>query len=141
MKWLVTVFLLVLIVSGCGNKIPEPQYNQKTPEVLGRGHSASAESIKPDGDRGFEAKYFMKGNSLYVDCFLRGFSLSPSYGKERAKIRCYMDGKRIADYQTAAFIVKKMPQGRHEMLLEILKANGQPAGLKKGFTVEVNSDI
>ncbi|PLT34323.1 hypothetical protein [Bacillus sp. V5-8f] len=141
MKWLVHLIWLVLILTACGNNIPEPQINQDKQGVQSRSHSASAKSISPRGGRGFQAKYFLKGNSLYVECFLKEFTFSPSDEKESVKVRLYLDGKKLADYRTAAFVVKKMPRGRHDILMQIVKVNGEPVGLEKRFTVQIDSGI
>lgn len=140
MKWLFTLVTLLLIATACGNKIPEPENNSNKKDFLDN-QTASAASLRPNGDEDFEVRYYSRGNSLYVDCFLKDFAFSSKAKKQRAQVRFYLDGKKINDYKTAAFIVKGIPEGQHHIKLEILHENGKPAGLGKNFTVNIDSAI
>ncbi|MDQ0217199.1 hypothetical protein ELQ35_08300 [Peribacillus cavernae] len=140
MRLLISLFTLLLIVSACGRNIPEPENKEKKIGLLEHS-TASAASIQSPAAEDFDVKYFVKGNFLYVDCFLKDFSFSPSTKKQQAIVRLYMDGRKVNDYNTAAFIVRTIPEGKHQINLEILDKNGKPAGLEKKFIIEINSDI
>jgi hypothetical protein len=140
MKVLISVFTLLVIVSACGNKLPEPENGSKKIGFLAH-PQASAASIQAQNDESFDVKYFVKENSLYLDCFVKDFTFSPLPNKEQASIRLYVDGRKLNDYDTAAFVVKSIPTGRHEIKLEIFHKNGKPAGLAKSFNVNIHSAI
>ncbi|RFU61173.1 hypothetical protein [Bacillus sp. V59.32b] len=140
MKLLISLCALLMIVSACGQKIPEPENKSKKIGFIEH-PAAQVASFKINSLEEFEVKHFIKGNSMYVECFLKNFAFSQSSKKRRAFTRMFLDGRKINDYRTAAFVVKAIPEGKHEVKLEIYDENGKPTGLVKKFIVEIHSTI
>lgn len=138
MKMLISLCGLLMIVSACGHKMPEPE--NKSKEAGFPGHpSVQAASSKINSDDSFEVKHFIKGNALYVECFLKDFSFTPLSKEQGAFIRMSLDGREFDDYHRAAFVAKAIPFGKHEVNLEIYDENGKPPGLEKKIIVEIHS--
>jgi hypothetical protein len=105
-------------------------------------HSIVSSSFpRDDGDDRFSVKIITKGNRVYVDCFVKEYAFDKGSNKQQAKIRMYIDGKKLDDYQTAAFIVKDVPEGSHKVKIEIVDAAGEPSGLSKEFILHIDSII
>ncbi len=121
-KW-IGLFVLLMILSGCRQELPEP-------EVINAQASEQAQLMK--------VHHTMQGNSLLIECFVPSISFSPTNGtNEQAKIRLSINGQFHSEYETAAFIVKNVPKGKHRIKLDIVKLDNEPLGMSKQFLVTV----
>ncbi|MFK4998063.1 hypothetical protein ACI2OX_13865 [Bacillus sp. N9] len=48
-----------------------------------------------------------------------------------------INGKVYKQYDTAAFIVKNVRPGTHDLVVEVVKPNNQPTGIKSAFSVTI----
>lgn len=80
-----------------------------------------------------------KGNNVFVECILTGISFRQTDQKDRkvGKLVIWLDGKRTKEVNAAAFIIKGLPPGRHEVKLEVVDLNNQSYGLTNEFLVNI----
>jgi hypothetical protein len=80
-----------------------------------------------------------KGSNVFVECILTGISFRQTEQKDRkvGKLVIWLDGKRAKEVNSAAFIIKGLPPGRHEVKLEVVDLNNQPYGLTNEFLVNI----
>ncbi len=81
----------------------------------------------------------IKDNNVFVECILSGISFRESEQKNQkiGKLVIWLDGKREKEVNTAAFIIKGLKPGNHEVKLEVVDLNNVPYGLTKEFLVNI----
>ncbi len=92
-------------------------------------------------DQNFSVKTFVKGNDVYIECYVRDYQFTQSNQKEVASISVFIDGKKHSERNTAAFIIKDMPNGMHTIKLELMKDKETKIGLTRQFDVHIQSAI
>jgi hypothetical protein len=92
-----------------------------------------------DGNFEMTVKEQVKGNDVYVECIVSGFDFSDRGDKKSGQgyINLYLNGHKIDEIYTAAFIIKGLPEGEHEVTLELVKNDGTPYGMKEKFEVTI----
>lgn len=126
MKIMAICFIVLLFAGGCAHRLPEPESMKA---------KASEESID---QKTFTVHENLKGSTLFIECIVPSISFSNQSGKKnQGKARLYMNGTFHSEHTTAAFIVKDLPKGVHDMKIEIVNLNNEPIGLSKEFSVTI----
>lgn len=84
----------------------------------------------------------VKGNDVYIECIIPGFSFVADGVKKTMKrgeghLHLHVNGKKAMDVNQAAFILKGLPKGKHEIKLELVHNNQKPYGIDDTFTVHI----
>ncbi|MEH7177298.1 hypothetical protein [Neobacillus vireti] len=81
-----------------------------------------------------------KDNNVFVECIVTGISFRESDQKFQkvGKFVVWLDGKRSQEVNSAAFIIKDLSPGRHEIKLEVVDLNNKPYGLTNEFMVNIS---
>lgn len=92
--------------------------------------------------KAMKINYTVKGRDVYVECIVPGFSFVSDGEKSNRKdgeghIHVYANGKKIEDVNQAAFIIKGLPKGTHEITLQFVHNNQQPYQYHEKFTVDI----
>ncbi|MEC1640832.1 hypothetical protein P9E76_09700 [Schinkia azotoformans] len=98
---------------------------------------AMASNINP-----MSVKHQVKGKDIYVECVISNFTFSK---KDHKKInqngfgymQLYLNNQKIDNIYTAAFIVKGLPAGKHQIKLELVHNDGTPYNIQKEFDVTI----
>lgn len=139
MKRMILVLTVLMAATGCGKKIPEPENVTATTTI--QGSDLKAATTVQTVDEEFQVKTFVKGNSVFVECYLNGYSFSGDDSKQLASISVLIDNHKKIDMHTAAFILKDIPHGLHKIKLEVLNDSGQKTGLNKEIEVHITSSM
>ncbi|MFJ7829961.1 hypothetical protein ACQKIC_09430 [Peribacillus sp. NPDC046944] len=139
MKRMIIVLTVLMAATGCGKKIPEPK-NVSAASVSDLKAATTVQSAQTM-DEDFQVKTFVKGNSVYVECYLNDYSFSGDTSKQLATVSVLLDDKKRINKHTAAFILKDIPHGAHKIRLEILNDSGQKTGLNKEIEVHITSTM
>jgi hypothetical protein len=95
----------------------------------------------PLTDRDWSVKYRVKNKGIYFENVITRFSFQGSDSKltsnKNGYIAVFIDGKWKMNVHQSIFIVKQMPQGKHEVSLRLKKKDGTDYGLKKNIYVHV----
>ncbi|TYR82609.1 hypothetical protein FZC66_03165 [Priestia megaterium] len=75
----------------------------------------------------------VKGNNVYVECIIDGFSFANDQGFLQVKI----DGKSIEQVKQAAFVLKNLSKGSHDITIELMKTETESYHLMNAFTVDI----
>jgi hypothetical protein len=141
-KMIVAFSASIIMLFGCQKKIPEPEnkiipmesvvyYGQDVIETTG---NALVEK--------WHVQHFVKGNDLFIECFVKGMSFSQSASrKTRASIVLYVDGKKSKEIGTAAFIVKGLSEGKHTISLYLYNGTERNFISKKEFIVHIKNSL
>jgi hypothetical protein len=80
-----------------------------------------------------------KGNNVYVECILSGISFreSDQNGQKVGKLIIWLDGKKTQEVNSAAFIIKGLPPGKHEVKLEVVDLKNKSYGITNVFLVNI----
>ena len=132
------IFLLVLVVvSGCRPHIPAPKNGSQLFHHL-FGTQTKAATL-PNQD--FLVKTFVKGDEVYVECYVKEYHFSQTNHQDWVTITVFMDGKKDSQQSTAAFIIKHVSSGKHTITLDVVNKQGERIGLTKSFDVHIQSTI
>lgn len=88
----------------------------------------------------FQVGFSTKGTSVFVDCYTREYSFTPNSEKPLASVLVYVDGKKMDEMRTAAFIVKDLPQGKHRIKVKLIDDQKQTTYTKE-FSVQIQSSL
>ncbi|MGG4266458.1 hypothetical protein [Peribacillus simplex] len=141
MRKLIVVLTVLMAASGCGKKIPEPENSGVALQGEPSLKAATTVSSVRNSDEDFRVKTFVKGSSVYVECYLKNYVFSETNSEQLATVSVFIDNQKKVDMRTAAFILKDLPNGMHKIKLEILNASGEKTGLQKEFEVHITSSI
>jgi hypothetical protein len=86
-------------------------------------------------------KHHIRNQDVYVECYIPNFTFKEKGGnkvKGEGHITVHVDGKKVDDMNTAAFIVKGLDKGVHEMTVEVVHNDSTSYNLKKTWTVSIN---
>lgn len=88
----------------------------------------------------FQVGFSIKGTSVFVDCYTREYSFTPNSEKPLASVLVYVDGTKMDEMRTAAFIVKDLSQGKHRIKVKLIDGQKQTTYTKE-FTVHIQSSL
>ncbi|MFE4811055.1 hypothetical protein ACFQ9Y_07825 [Peribacillus simplex] len=141
MRKLILALTVLMAASGCGKKIPEPENSGVAMQDVSTHKAATTVSSIRNSDEDFRVKTFVKGNSVYVECYLKNYGFSDSNPEQLATVSVFIDNQKKVDMKRAAFILKEVPNGMHKIKLEVLNGSGEKTGLKKEIEVHITSSI
>ncbi|MBS4193869.1 carbohydrate-binding protein [Lederbergia citri] len=122
-KMMVCLFLFVLL-TGCRNKLPEPE------SMIAE---ASDQINRPEI---MNIRHIVEGRNIKIECIVTGVSFVSS-DKSNGKILLYVDGKQYGEYTTPAFIVKNLEPGTHRLKIEVVNHNRLSYGINRQFLVTI----
>lgn len=133
---LISVVLLLLLAS-CTNDKPTPEGvthdTVPTIEVLNMQGLSSANGKKTG--HSMSVRHHVRGNRVYVECYVSHFTFSDGSGYLQLSI----DGKKVKKLRTAAFVIKDLSKGKHQIKVELVKNNHSKQVLKKEWTVNIHN--
>ena len=120
---------LLILMSGCKEKMPEPESFTFTKKVEAANTDQKTMSIK----------HMVQGNQVYIECIVPDVTFtSEKKGATKGKIVVRSNtGNLYKEYHTAAFVLKGLPKGVHLLNVEIVGKNNRSLGLKKQFYVTI----
>lgn len=125
------LILLVLVLAGCKEDMPEP-------ESFGTEISAEAATISQQDKAEITVRHIVQGSHVYVECIVPGVTFtSGKSSSKKGKIVVSVDGKRYNEYHTAAFVIKGLNKGIHYVKLEILGEDNKSLDLQKQFYITI----
>ncbi|WP_260284178.1 hypothetical protein [Peribacillus aracenensis] len=141
MRKLILALTVLMAAAGCGKKIPEPENSGVAMQDVSTVTAATTVSSIRNSDEDFRVKTFVKGNSVYVECYLKNYGFSVSNPEQLATVSVFIDNQKKVNMKTAAFILKDVPNGMHKIKLEVLNGSGEKTGLQKEIEVHITSSI
>jgi hypothetical protein len=89
-----------------------------------------------------DVTHALKENDLYLSLKVEGFSFSlENMGKEKrpgeGHVHLYLDGKKVAKIFEPQYVLKDLPSGHHEVVVELAHNNHESYGVKKSLHVTV----
>ncbi|MFD2704927.1 hypothetical protein [Salibacterium lacus] len=84
-------------------------------------------------------QYKIKKQHVYVECVLPDFPLAENEKKGHGFLRVKIDGKTAAKMGQAAFVLKHLPPGKHEITIEPISYQNSSNKDTASFEVEIPS--
>lgn len=135
MKKVLFVFVISLLIMGCQQSKDYSSNVQVIPD-----QTATFEVLaKEDEGLNMTVREQLKGNDLYVECIVSNFTFSNRDKKDSGQgyLNLYLNGKKIDEIFTPAFIIKGLPTGNHKITLELVHNNGSSYGVKKELEISI----
>ncbi|MCQ6275145.1 hypothetical protein JMM81_09240 [Bacillus sp. V3B] len=129
MYYIMPLLLLSLLV-GCQNDIPEPETKDISFQLDKAVQASGYQVVQADP---FFVKHQVKGKNVYIECMVKDIS----FRNNGAKIVLSIDGKKNKEIKQAAFIVKELQSGTHQLKLELFKQNEHSAKAIKEIEVVI----
>lgn len=119
---MIMIIVSLIIVTGCDNKIPEPETIVAEASEVQKDHSL------------FSLRHIIQDNDVKIECIVPTVSFN-KMDDQAAKIRLYIDNRFYNEYDTAAFVVKNVQSGSHNFRIEVVSLDNQSLGLSRNFLV------
>ncbi|OEH93952.1 hypothetical protein BFG57_10675 [Bacillus solimangrovi] len=101
-------------------------------------HEATLKQMQTD-NQSIKVKHSVKGNDVYVECYIPDFHFinkgETARKNSEGYIQLSLNGQRIDNIYTAAFIVRGLPAGKHELKIALVKNEERAYGVEK--TIEI----
>lgn len=135
-RWV--TMLLFLLITACTNDKPEPEgfkfhqkENKQAKMVVGAMKNES---------RNFQVRHHVNGNNVYVECYIPNFTFN---GQKQSKkegeghLMVFVDGKKMSDIYSAAFVIKGLAKGNHLIKVELAYNDSTSYKLSKEWKVNI----
>ncbi len=130
---MVFVFLIGLLLNACHKDIPDPEVKREVSIVPM--HTVRAENdvvvLGMKSEQSFSVQHHVKENNVYVECFIPDISFT----NRNTSLIVSVDGKQKKVVTTAAFIIKGLSKGSHQIQLQVVEKNQRREDMKKNFEV------
>jgi hypothetical protein len=124
--------MILTILVSCQNDKPKPEtkrgFSLVSPEKVFASSFVTEEVEDP-----FFVKHHVKGRDVYIECIVKG----ASFREKNAKIIVYIDGKKEEEKTNAAFVLKGLEPGKHQIQLQLKKAKNSNSAIIEEFNVLV----
>ncbi|WP_078547352.1 hypothetical protein [Litchfieldia alkalitelluris] len=143
MKQGIFIVLSFFIVAGCTNDKPVPEASYPV-EVDFKEDNVSEQNIQqvstmkvnPERNRLMIQKEVV-GKNVYVECFISNFSFRKNnLNEDFGFIELFVDGKKVDEIMTAAFIIKGLTKGTHLIRVDLNKVSADRT-LSEEFEVTI----
>jgi len=84
----------------------------------------------------FFVKYKVNGKEVFIECIVQGVTFRDN-AANKGKILLYVDGVKKEEISSAAFIVRGLPSGTHQLKLEVVQADDSQLQMTKEFYVTI----
>ena len=107
-------------------------------ETGGAGQAADESRPAPT----LEVSHHLEKNELHLQLKVTSFAFSvENMGKDNrfgeGHVHIYVDGKKIAKAFEETYVVKDLPSGKHDIVVELAHNNHDSYGIKQEFSVNV----
>ncbi|KAB7707947.1 hypothetical protein F9802_04325 [Bacillus aerolatus] len=130
MKWMIMI-VTVIVLAGCKQNFPEPEAISPSASV--------SEAEAQANNNNWTVRHLLRGQSVFVELVVPGVSFSGNGTNSQTKgqVSVYVNGHHYNTYHTAAFIVKGLAPGKHQVDIKLTDARNRPLGYEKTFTVSI----
>ncbi|MCA1053391.1 hypothetical protein LCM10_00230 [Rossellomorea aquimaris] len=125
MKKIICLMLMLMVVSGCKDDMPEP-------ETFSFSHKAHAKES-------LSIKHIVQGNQVFIECIVPDVTFTSSRkGAKKGKIIVTSNTNGLyKEFYTAAFVVRNLPKGNHILTVEVVSPGNKSLGIKKQLYVTI----
>jgi hypothetical protein len=144
LKKYIGLFILPFLLTtvGCTNDKPHPETNTRVIPVKVEGvrNIPYVEVSTMQNQRSIDVKHQIKANDVYVECIVSNFTFTKDKEKNvdgEGHIELFLNGEKVDEISTAAFIIKELPFGNHTIRLELVHNNSMKYNISQDFKVSI----
>ncbi|WP_027408251.1 hypothetical protein [Anoxybacteroides tepidamans] len=118
------------VLAACTNHKPEPETMYEAIPT------ASAQGVQT-----IHVKHDVRGKDVFIECIIGNFSFKKGTRRKvegEGHIDVYLNGQKINEVFTAAFILRGLPTGKHKVHLELVHNDGSKYGVSYDFEADVS---
>ncbi len=136
---IVLICLFTMMLSGCKEEQQKPESEvgseAEVVEVL------SHQTVSKHKGLSMAVHHSIKGSDIYMECIVTpDFQFSGDRKNKKhgeGKVAVYLDNKRWDTFSSGAFILKGVPEGKHEIKIKLLHNDQSEYGIEETFHVEI----
>lgn len=141
MKRMIALFICASLIPLNGAFAHEPAVNQSNLTIISL-QSTGVVSVSASDERTLTVTHEVRDGDVYVECFIDGFLFSEEkagtqHQEGEGHFRLYVDDEHIDTLYQAAFIVKGLSSGDHDIQVVIVKNDRTPYDLEKAVQVHI----
>lgn len=133
------LIFMIISLTACQKDLPKPEtkgmlWPTKSAQI------AHASDFATQYKEPFQVQYYLKGNNVLIECMISNFSFRNNHENSKLQtgiMHVYVDGKKVKEVSSAAFIIKDLHRGNHRVSLQIIKHNGEKTSLKKELIITI----
>lgn len=134
-KRLIFRLLLLIAVAAC---IEWFLYANKETQTGADAENVHTQQVAPT----LAVKHSLEQDDLKLQLAVTNFSFSlENMGKDNkhgeGHVHLYLDGKKVAKVFESSYVLKDIPSGKHEVMVELAHNNHESYGVSERFSVEV----
>ena len=133
------ILIFLLAAAGCNNNKPQPETKVLIEEIAGQ--SSTVPVMSQARQRVMNVKHEIRGSDLYIECIVANFSFKSGKGEKvdgEGHINVYLNGQKVDEVSTAAFVIKGLPTGKHRVRLELVHNDSSQYGISHEFEVNIS---
>ncbi|MDQ0231296.1 hypothetical protein [Metabacillus malikii] len=135
------IVIVCLVLTACAKDRPKADILEVQPlhvtdinseEVI----QVSQQNIKSE----LKLNFHIRNQDVFVESYIPNFSFKEKGGQKKngeGYLAVYVDGKLIDEIDTAAFVVKNLPIGKHVLTVEVFHNDSTTYHLKESFDVNI----
>ncbi|MDP4161552.1 MAG: hypothetical protein Q8906_01580 [Bacillota bacterium] len=134
--------VMLILFSGCQRYLPELKTK---PVIAVSGQIVMAQNedvpaITSAKEEIFSVSYKISGRNVLIECFVPDVSFRNNDERklQLGKIAVWIDGKKLEEVRSAAFMLKNLSLGNHRIKLELLKLTNESYGADREFLVSIS---
>jgi len=128
-------FPVFLFVTGSG--IDSPVSDSSIQKSTSHFFSQPVQNIHYSSKEEVHIHHVVKGNKLYVDCKVNGYSFREDNESKRVKVKVEINGAE-QEYYSAAFVVSNLKEGKNKIKVSIVDTTANTSIQSKTFEVMVS---
>jgi uncharacterized protein (UPF0333 family) len=139
LKRLGLTIIILLIATACNNDKPEPETKIRIEAITNNKNVIPV--LSQNGQRTMNVKHQIRGKDVFIECVVTNFTFKKGKQKKvegEGHINLYLNGQKVDEISTAAFIVKGLPNGKHVIRLELVYNDSSKYGLDHEFEVNIS---
>lgn len=130
---MVVALISVCLLNACHKDIPDPEVKKEI--SIEPMHTIRAENdvvvLRMRSEHSFSVQHHVKEKNIYVECLIPDISFT----NRNTSLIVSVDGKEKNVVTTAAFIIKGLSSGTHQVDLQVVENNQKRDDMKKNFEV------
>lgn len=134
LKNIILCIVTCFLCTACQKDIPDPEVKNKIViEPMNIVLSDNEVEVGGKSQDLFSVRSHVKGEDVFVECFIPGISFT----NRHTSLIVSVDGKEKKVVTTAAFIIKGLSSGSHQIQLEVVENNQKRPDMRKDFVITI----
>ncbi|WP_226665872.1 hypothetical protein [Metabacillus litoralis] len=134
--------LLMIILVGCTEDKPRPKgvVSDVIPVQVNNLSEDVVAVVNQTNKNTFDLNYHIREQNVYVECFIPGFifeDMNSKNRKDKVHLNVTVDGQKTLEIYTAAFILKGLDKGVHDIAVEVMQSDSSSNLMKKTFQIKI----